>query len=141
MSTYTLTRRQAREAVFAYCARDCDYYAAQSRKPRLPYRATFRRALAGDFDALHTVFTDENYHSGDNEDWIDIHWAILHAVGDEPFASFLLRLNSTERDAVLFYLCYAIYGPSERDLEAYLHTHFPRVVSIYDRYQAVHALQ
>src|SRR4051794_41062221 len=69
LSTYSLTRRQAREAVFAYCDRDCDYYAAHGRKPSLPYRATFRRALAGDFDALRTVFTNENYHSGDNEDW------------------------------------------------------------------------
>ena len=139
MSTYTLTQRQAREAVFAYCEMNCEYYAARSRKPSLPYRATFRRALAGDFDALHTVITNENYHSGDNEDWIDIHWAILHAVGDESFASFLLRLNAKERDGLLFYLCYAIYGPSERDLQAYLLTHFPRVARIYDGYQATTA--
>ena len=135
MATYALTRSQAREAVFVYCDQDCLYYAKQGEKPQLPYRATFRRALAGDFGALHTVFTDRNYHSGDNEDWIDVHWAILHAVGDQPFASFLTRLTPQERDTALMYLRYSIMVP-DQEFWPYFEQHFPLVTPIYRRYLA-----
>jgi hypothetical protein len=111
MSTYALTRAQARDAVLAYCDDDCIYYEQRGQKPHLAYRAAFRSALAGDFVALRIIFTDRNYHSGDNEDWIDTHWAILHAVGDERFAAFLFQLTPKERDGVLMYLRYSIMVP------------------------------
>ena len=100
MSTYALTPLQARRAVLVYVEDDCIYYEKHGEKPHLPYRTTFKRAIAGDFAALHTIFSDSNYHSGDNEDWIDTHWPILHAVGDERFAAFLSRLPPTARDDI-----------------------------------------
>jgi hypothetical protein len=137
MSTYALTRTQARDAVLTYCDDDCIYYEQRGKKPHLPYRATFRRALASDFAALRTIFTDSNYHSGDNEDWIDTHWAILHAVGDERFAAFLLELSPKERDGVLMYLRYSIMVP-EPEFWRYFDRHFPHVAPIYRRYVASH---
>ena len=135
MATYALTRAQARGAVLAYCDDDCIYYERRGRKPHLPYRATFDRALAGDFAALRTIFTDSNYHSGDNEDWIDTHWAILHAVGDQRFAAFLLQLPQKERDVVLMYLRYSIMVP-ESEFWRYFDRRFPHVAPIYRRYVA-----
>ena len=137
MSTYALTRAQARDAVLAYCDDDCIYYEQRGQKPHLPYRATFRRALAGDFGALRTIFTDSNYHSGDNEDWIDTHWAILHAVGDERFAAFLFQLTPKQRNGVLMYLRYSIMVP-EPEFWRYFDRHFPHVAPIYRRYVARH---
>ncbi len=137
MSTYALTRSQARDVVLAYCEDDCIYCEKHGEKPHLPYRATFKRALAGDFAALHTIFTDSNYHSGDNEDRIDTHWAILHAVGDERFAAFLSQLTPKERGHIFMYLRYWIMGP-EPELWRYFDQHFPHVAPIYRRYVATH---
>jgi hypothetical protein len=137
VSTYALTPLQARRAVLAYVEDDCIYYEKHGEKPHLPYRTTFKRAIAGDFAALHTIFTDSNYHSGDNEDWIDTHWAILHAVGDERFATFLLQLTPKQRDGVLMYLGYSIMVP-DPEFWRYFDRHFPHVAPIYRRYVASH---
>jgi len=137
MSTYALTRSQARRAVLAYVEDDCIYYEKHAEKPHLPYRATFKRAIAGDFAALRTIFADSNYHSGDNEDWIDIHWSILHAVGDKRFAAFLSRLTATQRDDIFLYLAYSIMAP-ERDVLHYLDQRFPRVAPMYRHYVQTH---
>jgi hypothetical protein len=137
MSTYALTRSQARRAVLAYVEDDCIYYQKHGEKPDLPYRATFMRAMAGDFGALHTIFTNSNYHSGDNEDWIDTHWSILHAVGDKRFAAFLSQVTRTERDDILMYLAYSVLAP-ESELLRYMDQQFPYVAPIYRRYVRTH---
>jgi len=137
MSTYALTRSQTRRAVLAYVEDDCIYYEKCGEKPNLPYRATFNCALAGDFAALHTIFSDSNYHSGDNEDWIDTHWSILHAVGDERFAAFLSRLTPPDRDGILMYLAHSVMAP-EPQLLRYIDQHFPRVALMYRQYVETH---
>src|SRR5260370_6006144 len=64
---YSFTIAEARAAVREHYRTECE---GEKYKPRLPYRETFEKAMRGDVQALKTVFTDENYHSGDNEAWI-----------------------------------------------------------------------
>lgn len=82
---YSFTLAQARSAVRQHYRYECE---EEKSKPRLPYRETFEKAMRGDLKALYTVFTDANYHSGDNESWVGTAWPLVHVVGDKRFASF-----------------------------------------------------
>ena len=99
-------------------------------KPRLPCRETFEKAMRGDVKALYTVFTDENYHSGDNEGWISTAWPLMYVVGDKRFAAFLQTLDErTQRDIFKTVLC--CYPPGLE--KGYFERKFPRVAAIYKR--------
>src|SRR4051794_31989624 len=91
--SYVSTSKTSRQRVLEYCRANCEYNAA---KPRLPYRATFEKALTGDFVALDTIFTNENYHSNDIE-WTLIPWHILHVIGDRQYSMFVLSHPRSER--------------------------------------------
>ena len=86
----SFTVAEARAAVREHYRTECE---GVRYKPRLPYRETFEKAMRGDVKALYTVFTDENYHSGDNESWISTAWPLVHVVGDKRFATFLQTLD------------------------------------------------
>src|SRR6516164_1967330 len=87
---YSCTVAEARAAVRELYRTECEEVKS---KPRLPYRETFEKAMRGDVKALYTVFTDENYHSGDNEGWISTAWPLVLVVGDKHFAAFLETLD------------------------------------------------
>ena len=124
---YSFTGAEARAAVREYYRTECE---GVKYKPRLPYRETFEKAMRGDVKALYTVFTDENYHSGDNEAWISVAWPLVHVVGDKRFAIFLQTLDEqTERD-VFRTMSYQI---GEAHKNGYFERKFPRVAAIYKR--------
>ena len=79
----------------------------EKSKPRLPYRETFERAMRGDVKALYTVFSDENYHSGDNESWVGTPWPLVHVVGDNRFAAFLETLDVKKQRKIFDTIFYA----------------------------------
>jgi hypothetical protein len=123
---YILTVAKAR-AMVRELSTDCE---KATYKPRLPYRETFEKAMRGDVKALYTVFTDENYHSGDNEGWISTAWPLMYVVGDKRFAAFLQTLDErTQRDIFDTVLC--CYPP--RLKKGYFERKFPRVAAIYKR--------
>jgi hypothetical protein len=68
------------------------------------YRRTFERSLAGDTRALHRVFGDPKFHSGDNEAWCSIPGAILYVVGDARFAQFVTSLRPEQRHWALTFI-------------------------------------
>src|SRR3954470_21422581 len=96
-SSYVSNPTASRAYILKYCRVQCEQNAA---KPRKPYRATFDKALNGDFSALHTVFTDESYHTNDIE-WNLIPWHILQVIGDARYADFVLSRPSEERSTLL----------------------------------------
>jgi hypothetical protein len=84
--------------------------------------------MRGDVKALYTVFTDENYHSGDNEGWISTAWPLMYVVGDKRFAAFLQTVDErTQRDIFKTVLC--CYPPGLE--KGYFERKFPRVAGIY----------
>src|SRR5262249_47038910 len=122
--SYILTVAKAR-ALVRELYRECE---EAKYKPRLPYRETFEKAMRGDVKALYTVFTDENYHSGDNEGWISTAWPLMYVVGDKRFAAFLQTLDErTQRDIFDTVLC--CYPPALK--KGYFEGKFPRVAAIY----------
>ena len=127
---YSFTAAEARAAVREHYRTECEEVES---KPRLPYRETFEKAMRGDVKALYTVFTDENYHSGDNESWVGTAWPLVHAVGDKRFAAFLQTLNEqTQRDIFQTIFYSGSYYP--RALKnGYFERKFPRVAAIYKR--------
>src|SRR5262249_24514958 len=90
-----ITRKQLRRIILEdYALHDCAGYL---RTHSSFYRRTFERALDGDIRALHRVFRDPQFHSGDKEAWCSIPGAILYVVGDQRFAEFLTSLSPAER--------------------------------------------
>ena len=123
----SFTVAEARAAVREHYRVECE---EEKSKPRLPYRETFEKAMRGDVKALYTVFTDENYHSGDNESWISTAWPLVHVVGDKRFATFLQTLDEhTQRD-IFRTMSYQI-GAAHKN--GYFERKFPRVAAIYKR--------
>ena len=126
-NAYVLTVAEARASVREHCLTECEH---ATYKPRLPYRETFEKAMRGDVKALYTVFTDKNYHSGDNESWIGTAWPLMYVVGDKRFAAFLQTVDErTQRDIFDVVLC--CYPP--RLKKGYFERKFPRVAAIYKR--------
>ena len=124
---YILTVAKARALVRDHYRTECE---KATYKPRLPYRETFEKAMRGDVKALYTVFTDENYHSGDNEGWISTAWPLMYVVGDKRFAAFLQTVDErTQRDIFKTVLC--CYPPELK--KGYFEGKFPRVAAIYKR--------
>jgi hypothetical protein len=124
---YSFTVAEARAAVREHYRTECEEV---KYKPRLPYRETFEKAMRGDVKALYTVFTDENYHSGDNESWISTAWPLVHVGGDKRFATFLQTLDEqTQRDIFRTIFC----CPSRALKNGYFERKFPRVAAIYKR--------
>jgi len=114
-----------------YCRTSCENNAS---KPRYPYRATFEKALAGDFRALDTVFTNESYHTNDME-WDLIPWHILHVIGDVRYASFILSHPARERVPFLALQDpYAVSVTQQAAFERYFRQKFPRTYSMWMRY-------
>jgi|GEM_PF-5872182 len=117
-------RRQVREHYQSECE-------GISSKPRLPYRSTFEKAMEGDPDALHTVFFNENYHSGDNESWAFTGWPLAHLAGDARFAAFLNRLSTRERAEVFDQIFYTGSDYGEAITNGYFARTLPKVAAIY----------
>jgi hypothetical protein len=126
-SSYISSSAQSRAYVFNYSRVQCEHNEA---KPRKAYRATFERALAGDFQALYTVFTDEDYHTNDIE-WMLIPWHILHVVGDRRYADFVLSRSLSERSRLL--ALQSPYVVEQAPFEAYFRKHFPRTYALWAR--------
>ena len=127
---YSLTVTEARTIVREHYRYECEQ---ERSKPRLPYRQTFEKAMGGDMQALHIVFTDRNYHSGDNESWEGAAWALLHVAGDRRFAAFLSTLDPARQRDIFQTLFYSgSYHP--RALKnGYFERKFPRVAALYKR--------
>ena len=65
-------------------------------------RETLRRALAGDFTALHAVFTDHtNFGTGDNEAYTELPPIFLQTLGDNRYAAFAANQPEDVRASVL----------------------------------------
>ena len=125
-SDYTYTTERARQAVLEYCRSEC----ARAVR-RLPCCDMFEKAMHGDFSALTTVFTDADYHSGDNESWEDAAWPLLHAVGDKRFAAWLRTLDPKTQNQVFDHLFYSGSYHSRAIKEGYFRKKFPKVETIY----------
>src|ERR1051326_4610448 len=127
---YSFTVSEAGAAVREHYRIECE---EEKSKPRLPYRETFEKAMRGDIKALYTVFTDENYHSGDNESWVGTAWPLVHVVGDKRFAAFLQTLDEKRQRDIFQTIFYSgSYYP--RALKSgYFERKFHRVAAIYRR--------
>lgn len=127
-SPYVSSPTQSRTYIFEYCRVECERNLA---KPRLPYRATFEKALNGDFRALDTVFTNAWYHTNDSQ-WDAIPWHILYVIGDSRYADFVLTRPLTERSLVLALQSEHVVGPiQEARFEAFFRKHFPRTYALW----------
>jgi hypothetical protein len=134
-SDYAFSQTAARKAVLDYCRIDLEQ---NPQKPRLPYRATFERAMQGDIPSLTAIFTRSEYWSGDNESWSFTAWPLLHAVGDQRFAAFLNSVSSKTRADIFEQIFYeGSYYPKAIP-SGYFQRHFPRVEAIY-RHTKLHA--
>ena len=126
--SYVITRKDARSFVMNYCRDQCE---RNSAKPRLPYCATFERALDGDFAALKTVFQNELYHTNDDQ-WDFVPWYILNVIGDSRYAAFVLSRPPPERRFLI-----ALQWPSvvestaQAKFDAYFHRRFPRTYALW----------
>ncbi len=127
---YVHSAEESRAYIRQYCLVECEN---NSAKPHLPYRLTFERALLGDFGALRTIFSSPDYHTNDQH-WDEIPWRILHVIGDERFAAFVLSRPPTERWSILSGLEADPGGGSITQLQAldtYFRTHFPQTWAIW----------
>ena len=130
---YSFTVAEARAAVREHYRYECE---EEKSKPRLPYRETFEKAMRGDVKALYTVFTDANYHSGDNESWVGTAWPLVHVVGDKRFAAFLETLDLKRQREISDTIFYSgSYYPRALS-NGYFEHKFPRVAAIYRRVHA-----
>ena len=113
-----------------YCVLDCSGYLRSHSKY---YRRTFRRALTGDMNALHRVFRDPRFHSGDNEAWCGVPGNILYVLGDTRFADFVLSLRPEERHWALTYIpvSAAFFYPDPSRGLAFFRRQFPRTYELY----------
>jgi hypothetical protein len=125
---YTFTVAEARAVVREHYRYECEQ---EKSKPRLPYRRTFENAMRGDPKALYTVFTDENYHSGDNESWVGAAWPLVHVVGDERFAAFLETLDLKTQRHIFDTIFYSGSYYPRALTNGYFERKFPRVAAIY----------
>jgi hypothetical protein len=131
-SEYKFTVAQARKSVMEYCNMDC---ARAVRNLPLPCCDTFENAMRGDFAALTTVFTDSDYHSGDNESWSFTAWPLLHVVGDKTFAAYLGTLDAKTQANVFEQIFYEGSCYPRAIKTGYFHRKFPEVVAIYEKIQ------
>lgn len=94
--------------------------------------------MAGDFAALHTVFSEPEYHSGDNEAWLSMPWRLLQVVGDDRFAAFVLSRPLMQRREIMFYVPYI--APDDvrgsQIFETYFSRRYPQTYALWQRYQA-----
>lgn len=127
---YSLTLAEARTIVREHYRYECE---EEKSKPRLPYRETFEEAMRGNTKALHTVFTDPNYHSGDNESWEGAAWALVHVAGDRRFSVFLDPLDPSTQRHVFETIFYSGSYHSRALKNGYFERTFPRVAAIYQR--------
>jgi hypothetical protein len=119
---------RSRNYVLEYCRINCEQNTA---KPRLPYRATFEKALAGDFDALNTIFTNGTYHN-DDLTWTEVPWHLLQVVGDSRFAAFVLSHPSPERKQILALVpSSSVTSAPDETSDSYFREHFPRTYALY----------
>ena len=125
---YAFTVKKARNAVMNHCRVFC---ARASWTPPKPCCDVFEKAMAGDFAALTTVFTDWEYHSGDNESWSFTAWPLLHVVGDKRFAAYLDSVDEKAQREIFEQVFYAgSYYP--RAIKAgYFRRKFPRTEAIH----------
>src|SRR2546430_1056019 len=103
----------------------------QEMKPTVSFRnkstVVATTPFRGYAKALYTVFTDENYHSGDNESWVGTAWPLVHVVGDKRFAAFLQTLDErTQRDIFQTIFYSGCYYPRALT-NGYFQRRFPRV--------------
>jgi hypothetical protein len=125
-SDYAYTTKRARHAVLEYCRLDCH------RATRgMPCCDAFEKAMPGDFATLTLVFTDWEYHSGDNEGWDFTAWPLLHVVGDKRFAAWLRTLDTKTQNTVFDSVFYAGSYYSRAIQAGYFHRKFPEVEAIY----------
>lgn len=124
---YIHSPEESRAYVLKYCRVECQ---ENSTKPRLPYCATFEKALNGDFRALDTVFSDKNYHTTETHwDWNYVPWHILQVIGDARYADFVLSHSPKERSE---FLAFGSGGPAhEIAFQAYFRKRFPRTYVLY----------
>ena len=63
---------------------------------------TLKRALEGDYAALHAVFTDPRiYDTGDNEAYTELPCTLLQALGDDRYAAFVTSQPQETQDFAL----------------------------------------
>ena len=128
--SYVSSPIKSRTYILEYCRVECEGNLA---KPRLPYRATFEKALRGDFRALETVFTNAWYHTNDSQ-WDAIPWHILYVIGDSRYADFVLSRPLTERSLVLTLQSEHVVGPiQEARFETFFRKHFPRTYALWSK--------
>src|SRR5882724_72830 len=126
--SYLSTPRESRIAVLEYCRINVERNEAKSRHA---YRATFEKALAGDFRALDALFTDERYHTNDIE-WDLIPWHILHVIGDRKYSAFVLSHPPPERAGFLALQYPFVVGAKEHAaFERYFRQKSPRTYSLW----------
>jgi hypothetical protein len=128
---YVISGEDARQYVMKYCRVECEENLA---KPRLPYRATFEKAVSGNFDALYTVFTNENYHTNDIS-WETVPWHILQVVGDARFADFVLSRPPTQRSEFAGVSAQNVGQQQQAAFEAYFRKRFPRTYALRQTYE------
>ena len=126
MPPYIHTRAESRRQVLEYCRIVCEN---NSSEPRLSCRTTFEKALNGDFEALHRVFSDGTYHTDDSE-WDEIRWHILQVVGDARFADFVLTRPVAERPKLVLIAPYVPFG-EDAAFDEYFKKQFPRTYAFY----------
>jgi len=125
--SYVRTPAESRAYVLEYCRVQCE---ANASKPRKPYRATFERALNGEFRALHTVFTDESYHTNDME-WDLVPWHILQVIGDSRYADFVVSRPAGERSTLLALQWPHVSSEKQASFEAFFRKRFPRTFRLW----------
>ena len=126
-AAYVSTPVESRKKVLEYSRVNCE---SNSSKPRYSYRATFEKALSGDFHALETIFTNESYHTQDME-WNLIPWHILHVIGDARYSSFVLRRPPSERAPLLDLQSPYVGIKQQAAFEQYFRRKFPRTYALW----------
>ena len=126
-AAYVSTAAESRKKILEYCHTTCERNAS---KPRYPYRATFEKALTGDFHALDTIFTNDSYHTNDME-WDLIPWHILHVLGDARYSSFVLSRPPSSRSPLLALQSPYVGVTQQAAFERYFRRKFPRTYSLW----------
>ena len=125
---YRFTMAEARQAVLDYCKSSC---VRTWHEPHLPCCDKFEEAMAGDFAALTTVFTDPSYQSADDEAWSFTAWPLIHVVGDKRFAAYLSTLDAKAQKEVFDQVFYGGSEYPEAIKSGYFRNKFPQVSTIY----------
>ena len=117
------TRDSARAAIREYC---------QNSSDPVHFCATFERAMAGDFAALHSVLADLRYQGQDTSFDELVPRQLLVLVGDERFAAFARAEPAAARDTVL-----AEVGPgvdTTAEQERFFARRFPQTYALWRSY-------